>query len=220
MNDTRVSRGVSIWPFVLVLFAGCASQHPTQYAQGIPMAPSAPAFSPTLDAPIVVGQPGYIGTTENLPRSPHVRELPPTKEPTLFATEQPRAADDAMAPYFAAVRIALPDDSLLGDPTHTTPARFCAVAVMSRLNAMSKTVSASPIQSHKSRMCLAAMLLETCAKAIDSTPSTVRDVMEPLLPATQKAMAERAKRECVGDVGDAIKMHGILAAEWHPVEGR
>jgi hypothetical protein len=81
---------------LLFLLAACASSTPTQYAQGVPALPRAPAFNPTLDAPITTGQPGYVGPAENLPHSPHRRVLPETpdtrKEPGLWAAEPPTSA--------------------------------------------------------------------------------------------------------------------------------
>lgn len=81
-------------PLLLFLSACGAPSH--TYRQGIPVAPSAPAFNPAWDAPVTTGQPGYVGPAENLPRSPHGRVLPETpdtrREPGLWAGDEPRAA--------------------------------------------------------------------------------------------------------------------------------
>jgi hypothetical protein len=81
------------WPLVAVIFIACAGGTPTQYAQGIPSAPRAPVFNPMTGAPITVGQPGYVGPAENLPRSPYGRTLPETpetrREPGIWAATKP-----------------------------------------------------------------------------------------------------------------------------------
>jgi hypothetical protein len=71
---------------LLLLLVGCAGNQ-----SAFPMPPAAPTFSPTLDAPITVGQPGYAGSPENMPRSPHKRVLPETpatrKEAGIWASD-------------------------------------------------------------------------------------------------------------------------------------
>lgn len=88
------------WYGVVILgfSVACASgAPPREYRQGVPVVPSAPPFSPVTRAPITVGQPGYVGPLEGLPRSPYGRVLPETpgtrKEPGLWAAEVPKASD-------------------------------------------------------------------------------------------------------------------------------
>lgn len=63
--------------YIAVLFAACAALR-GEYRQGAPMPPRPPAFNPGQDAPYVIGQPGYVGAPESLPRSPYTRVLPQT----------------------------------------------------------------------------------------------------------------------------------------------
>lgn len=171
MSDTRVSRWLSIWPCIVLVLAGCASQHPTQYAQGIPMAPSAPAFSPTLDAPIVVGQPGYVGTTENLPRSPHKRELPPTKEPGIWAADAAKAQipSDHIMPMIKGIRLPLPSGEDYVPPTH--PAAACATWANARLGPDEIHDKVSLLTYEQTR-CMAALLYAKCTGPIANKTTT------------------------------------------------
>jgi hypothetical protein len=68
--------------FVIVaVVAACAGSTPTEYQRGTyTPPPPAPTFNPTRSAPHTVGQPGYVGPVEGLPRSPHGRVLPQTPE--------------------------------------------------------------------------------------------------------------------------------------------
>jgi hypothetical protein len=63
---------------------------PGTYHQGVPVAPRAPLFNPITDSPHTVGHPGHLAPAPR-ERSPHKRVLPPTREPTLFSGDQPRA---------------------------------------------------------------------------------------------------------------------------------
>lgn len=66
----------------------------TSCVQGVPMPPRAPSFSPTLDAPITVGQPVYPGSPEELPRGTDRRVLPPNREPGIWASDrEPKVPD-------------------------------------------------------------------------------------------------------------------------------
>jgi hypothetical protein len=85
------------WFAITVLLIACAGGAPTQYAQGVPVAPSAPPFNPVTRSPVTVGQPGYAGSAEGLPRS-HGRVLPETpetrKEPGIWASDKPEDPPD------------------------------------------------------------------------------------------------------------------------------
>lgn len=68
-----------------LLAAGCVGGAPREYRQSA--RPVAPPFNPTTDAPHRIGHPVYV--PEAYPRSPHKRELPPTREPGIWASEAP-----------------------------------------------------------------------------------------------------------------------------------
>jgi hypothetical protein len=76
----------------LLLLLACSTPTPRAFRQAAPVAPEAPPFDPTTDAPTTTGQPGYVGDPERLPRSPYTRVLPPTREPGLWAADPPRAS--------------------------------------------------------------------------------------------------------------------------------
>jgi len=73
--------------------------------------PVAPPFSPVLDAPVTVGQPGYVGELERAPRSPHKRVLPQTpetrKEAGIWAANAPSQTE----PVLLGVRLPVPPDA-------------------------------------------------------------------------------------------------------------
>jgi hypothetical protein len=75
---------------VAVVVAGCTTSQeaPEAYA----WAPVRPPAVPGAGLP-ARGQPGQ-GRPQSLPRSPHQRELPPTREPGLWAGDSPRASQE------------------------------------------------------------------------------------------------------------------------------
>lgn len=76
-------------------------------AYGQAARPMPPAFNPATDAPHTVGQPGYIGSPEKAPRSPHKRVLPPTKMQGLWAGDT-KAARYGGPATFEGVTIPIP----------------------------------------------------------------------------------------------------------------
>nr|WP_044181949.1 DUF6310 domain-containing protein [Hyalangium minutum] len=78
---------------VAVVVAGCATSReaPEAYA----WAPVRPPAVPGTGLP-TRGQPGQV-RPQPLPRSPHKRELPPTREPGLWAGDAPRASQEPQA---------------------------------------------------------------------------------------------------------------------------
>jgi hypothetical protein len=75
----------------LPLAYGCASPAHSSYSQAAPgPAFPAPPLTPSGTGAPRVGQPGQ-GAPE-YPRSPHHRELPPTREPGLWAGDAPQAS--------------------------------------------------------------------------------------------------------------------------------
>lgn len=80
---------------VFMVCLGCASGAPSRYERGA-APPVAPSFNPTADSPITTGQPGHL--RQPLPRSPHQRQLPPSKEPGLWSGDRPRASTQRTGP--------------------------------------------------------------------------------------------------------------------------
>jgi hypothetical protein len=78
---------------IAVVLAGCATSQeaPETYA----WAPVRPPAVPGTGLP-TPGQPGQV-RPQSLPRSPHKRVLPPTREPGLWAGDAPRASQEPEA---------------------------------------------------------------------------------------------------------------------------
>lgn len=75
----------------LLLFLSACATPSGAYMDGAPLAPPEPRVTYT---PTGAGLPEYWGTPEapKVERSPHKRDLPPMREPGLWAGDQPRAA--------------------------------------------------------------------------------------------------------------------------------
>lgn len=178
-------------PFLLVLLTGCGTARPTQYAQGIPTAPPAPTFNPAWDAPHTVGQPGYVGPVENIPRSPHTRTLPETpttrKEAGLWSGE---SEGDTRA------ALSTPKDSdprVLGVPLpilegkrgpYMAPVRECADELMGHIMGHPKFTDLTSLSPAQLR-CFVARVHETCLK------KKMQDAEIPVHPSQILANADR-----------------------------
>lgn len=219
-----------------VLLAGCAATPPTQYAQGVPVAPRAPSFSPTLDAPITVGQPGYVGPAENLPRSPHGRVLPQTpetqREPGLWVGDQPRGS---FSPWSDREPIIV--GVVLPEPTGDDPeerlvrhrVRKCAYRADTLFNIKMRPedLVAAPANV---RACLAAYAFRYCAKldvgATERLSAGGIPPMPSLVNATQStaALAEKTvTKACANDEDRApwlTRWFGVLVQEWSRFDPR
>jgi hypothetical protein len=140
---------------ILSLLTACAAN------QSAFPAPRPPSFSPTMDAPITVGQPGHVGPMVLPPRSPHTRVLPQTPEtmkaPGIWASDEPLGI---VAPEIFGLPMPLPT-SAPNDPRLDALARRCA----SSMDATAREVGVSPIPDGVSvdvRMCLAMHLYNYC----------------------------------------------------------
>lgn len=184
--------------FVYVLgvaLAGCVSGAPTQYAQGVPVAPRAPVFSPTLDAPITVGQPGYVGPAESLPRSPHHRVLPPTREPGLWAGDR-SVPTVATEDFQLVLDVALPLPDPVERPEDLVHVAACRVDILKRLDAFGM-MNAAKALVRPERRCLVARLYDVCASgylADLARKEAAGEAFVPLARRTYEAVSKVAKR--------------------------
>lgn len=82
--------------YLLILACACSAPQRTEYHDG-PMPRTAPTFVAPGFTPTGAGLPEYMPShaVPRVERSPHRRELPPTRELGLWAGDQPRAAADA-----------------------------------------------------------------------------------------------------------------------------
>lgn len=137
------------------------------YMDGAPLAPVEPRVT---YAPAGAGLPEYWGTPEapKVERSPHSRELPPTREPGLWAGDQPRAAgDDLGFPVWTIREPIVFDDIMLPTPDGAdiaaqAPARRCAYMI----DRISKRTSSGDVRrmTTREKMCAAALLFVECMK--------------------------------------------------------
>lgn len=135
----------------VVLLVGCAGM------QGVPVAPPAPAFNPSWDAPITTGQPGYVGPVESLQRSPHERSLPPTKDPGLWSGDQPRAS---ILPTIDVLGIGVPVPDAFASKSN--PAIHCAVLVASGIRTGNRLQEAFDALSLTDKSCFVTSAMWTC----------------------------------------------------------
>lgn len=144
----------------LLLLSACASPGPTQYGQGIPVAPRAPTFSPITDSPITTGQPGYLGPMEGLPRSPHARVLPQTpetmREPGLWASSAPTSSGDVLV-----LGVPIPLTSEPSQDPSSAHMRRCALE-LALLTTGTRPSELDRIIGAESRRCLAATAQRAC----------------------------------------------------------
>lgn len=171
-----------------VVISACATDGaaPTIYGQGIPVAPRPPAFSPTLDAPITTGQPGYIGPAENLPRSPYGRMLPQTpetrKEAGIWAANSPK---DAPAVH-------LDDDLSIPLPENASPeaishAKRCGAAVYKVFTGDKELEQILLRALDEPRKCMLALSWRYCMKS-SLWPEEERDADKRLLEYANKTI--------------------------------
>ena len=97
-----------MYRLLLLLASNCAVPKHSNYSQAAPEAAfPVPALTPIGTGAPVVGQPGPQ-QPELYPRSPHERVLPPTREPGLWAGDEPRVpTTDAQRRLLDSLRAAL-----------------------------------------------------------------------------------------------------------------
>lgn len=158
-----------------------------------PALPSAPAFSPTLDAPHTVGQPGYTDTEVHAPRGTDRRVLPPTREPGLWASDAPQASSLKVEPFLQGMLLETPD----GIPESAKIPLICAAEGqrdLRRIPAELLRALPSDVVSegyYIQRHCLAARLYLGCAKRQIAVHGDAWDVKSALV-----FMAELVRGRC------------------------
>lgn len=168
---------------LLAVLASCApAMHDTTYRQSA--FPVAPAFNPAMDAPHTVGQPSYVGEPERLPVSQHRRVLPPTKEPGVWAGDEPQAA---LGMPFSVLGVYLGTASK--QPGSEPVARQCAtwlnVATMGTPNALGAVE-----MSGRKRECAATTLYAVCLTAMVRSTDANSPSMAASSALLQKMLAE------------------------------
>jgi hypothetical protein len=190
-----ISRMVFVHATLFLLSAsamGCAAgSHGTEYRQAAFTPPPPAPLRPGVGAP-VLGQPGQPQAV--MPRSPHRRVLPPTREPGVWAGDQPRAAgfEDVkdVEPLILGVRLPYINEPPLHE-TETWPVRWCAAAASTVIDLrVDRAVVAALTQAEKG--CVAALLYATCARR-EHEETRNRENLSERLKDLLAAMHERAK---------------------------
>ena len=140
---------------ILSLLTACAAN------QSAFPTPRPPSFSPTLDAPITTGMPGYVGSPANLPPSPHKRVLPETpetrKQAGIWAVKD---SDERVTPILLDV---FPPTSMDAQtPWDYEVPEQCARTMLDALKRAKLLQAANALESPIKR-CLAARLYSACA---------------------------------------------------------
>jgi hypothetical protein len=139
---------------VLSLLTACAAN---QSALPVPR----PPFSPTLDAPITVGQPGHVGPMVLPPKSPHKRVLPETPEtrkgPGIWAGDDAPGIRRHMFLVFDE-----PIPFALSADLDAVPAYDCAEVAQKAADNTPRLRAAIAALRQGPRLCLAIRALNTC----------------------------------------------------------
>lgn len=151
---------------ILCLFlAACASPAPTTYSQGA-YRPAPPAFNPVTDAPITIGQPGYVRPgvqaepgpkpTRVLPETPQTR-----REPGIWASDTGAPSGEE---WQRVLNIYLPMPESITSAAEAWPVARCARHINTRLDALGLMERARALSTRSIRACLAARLYQFCAQ--------------------------------------------------------
>jgi hypothetical protein len=152
-----------------VLGVGCASTQPQEReAYGYSTA-NAGAYTHTPPGTGLrpIGQPGQ--EARELPRTPHKRVLPPTKEPTLFSAESPRGMEgppgwEQRHPIVLSVELPMemPEVKDAEAIIYVENVRACAVIAHTILTTIMSEAEILKLKAHEAR-CLALSLHSLCA---------------------------------------------------------
>lgn len=212
---------------LLCLAVGCSSSpQRREYRQSA--FPVAPAFEPSFDAPHTVGQPGYVGASERLPRGTDRRTLPQTpetrQEDGLWAADRPRPPAPLIRkpgdpiPEIRVLDVPVPHHDDVTDGWESAPTEQCASANHNVLIAGDMALANRALRLiRKDRECLVAMAQADCLRDIQrgvATASARAGVQSPFAPWIAKALEAAdswAKRVCVGQ-GHRGEIAAILNA--------
>lgn len=120
----------------------------------------------------MVGQPG--APTPELPRSPHQRELPPTREPGLWAGDAPRASRATPQGEPTLLGVLLPALPAPEGKRDVGPARACA-ALWNEALAGSELVGKVNALQPGVKRCMVAYMFNVCTRAIEELDDAARE---------------------------------------------
>jgi hypothetical protein len=147
---------------LLLLVAGCAAPG-RELHRGSAVAPPPPPVRPGHGAP-VVGQPGQ--QSPELPRSPHHRPLPPTREPGVWAGDEPQASRSASPSPPGLFGVVLHGVPVSDSQVDEWPARACVAmwnAALPGTDLETKVTSLRPAE----KKCMVARMFSDCARVIE-----------------------------------------------------
>jgi len=149
---------------VLLLLCACSSgPAPRTYRQGVFVPVETPAFSPVEDAPIHVGQPGYV-SPEDVPRSPYRRVLPQTPETRREAGIWAAGGNhDEPIPDIRIFDVPIPVSTSAKTADDVAPTSWCAGEMLRRINDAGLKARIM-LLSFAERRCLVAKLMDGCAQ--------------------------------------------------------
>lgn len=221
---------LKLLPLLALLLLACGTTAPHIYRQGIPVAPSAPAFNPITDSPVTTGQPGYVGPVESLPRSPHGRVLPETpatrKEAGLWAGDRPQASSRAGEPKPEILDIGLPMPPNAKTNADKNTALYCAGG-MDRAARRSGLHMPAMKLDPAVRECLSARLYLNCFGGLALMLEHARQAGESYDRDEYKALKsfadfaqQHAKKACLGvqQDGEFTDLLNKITSEW--LQGR
>lgn len=196
---SETSLGGLLRYLLILLLSACATSS-TEYRQGAPGVPAVrpPAMRPGYGAPML-GQPGV--TAPGVPRSPHNRVLPPTKEPGLWAADAPRASGTDDAPTLYGIVLPFPEGATSDEDRAIT--RACARDLVDVSEGLNFNILVPQNFRPAGVQCLAARLYLACATRMEETYKRERDAfvrmdkgLERRLAATKRRAHEFAKALC------------------------
>jgi hypothetical protein len=140
----------------------------------------------------MVGQPGV--PTPELPRSPHGRELPPTREPGLWAGDAPRASRSTPRGEPDLLGVLLPGLPLPDGKRDVGPAQACA-ALWNEALAGSELVNQVNALRIDTKRCMVAYMFNVCTRAVEELDDSAREKGIIVLLARQKRAQLRQAAE-------------------------
>lgn len=192
---------------VLAIASACGGHAPTPYSQGAPVAPRPPAFNPTTDAPITVGQPGHIAPRPRVEPGPkHGRVLPQTpetrREPGLWAPKPPTASLPVEPPQILGVTPPVPGQLRMPDDGHARS--ICAHPMEVALKRVDHSNSLTRLAEDK-RRCLAMHAYTTCLTRLLMAIEHAQDIgggfqagLIPHIKATVNVGTQALRTACAG----------------------
>jgi hypothetical protein len=110
-----------------------------------------------------VGQPGQ--QSPDLPRSPHHRPLPPTREPGLWAGDEPQAAKGTPAKPVL-IGVPLPGIPVSDEETNYGPAHLCVASWAQALPGTGLDDKVRALRG-EAKKCVVARMFTLCARLLD-----------------------------------------------------